>query len=207
MNGIFVPSGFGTGEYEDRRSRFIGYIEKVETEEEARKFIDEIKSKHYDARHNCWCYIINNGQMRYSDDGEPQGTAGQPMLAVFEKKNISNVVCVVTRYFGGVLLGTGGLLRAYTKAAAVALEDAGISEIRKLSVYNIVISYSQFETVKRIAEKQGAVVKNVEYGADVTLEVLVPEDGEKELETAITNITSGKCICIKNGEVFEAVKI
>ena len=112
MNEYYIPTGAGGSEYVEKRSQFLGHVRRVETEDEARAFIAEMKKKHYDARHNCWCYIIRGGAERYSDDGEPQGTAGIPMLEVFRREEITNVVCVVTRYFGGVLLGAGGLLRA-----------------------------------------------------------------------------------------------
>ena len=105
------------GLFKDNGSRFISYAYPVETEEEARAFLNEIRRKYHDARHNCWCYRIHGGPERFSDDGEPQGSAGMPMLEVFRKENVENCVCVVTRYFGGVLLGTGGLSRAYSQAA------------------------------------------------------------------------------------------
>ena len=100
MNEYYIPTGAGESEYVEKRSQFLGHVRRVETEDEARAFIAEMKKKHYDARHNCWCYIIRDGAERYSDDGEPQGTAGIPMLEVFRREEITNVVCVVTRYFG-----------------------------------------------------------------------------------------------------------
>ena len=130
MREYFIPAGAGEAEFVEKRSSFLGHVRYVETEDEAKAFVTEMKKKFYDARHNCWCYIIKDGAVRYSDDGEPQGTAGIPMLEVFRRAGVTNAVCVVTRYFGGVLLGTGGLLRAYTAAAADALADAGISEVR-----------------------------------------------------------------------------
>ena len=114
MREYFVPSGPGEAELVEKRSRFLGHVRPVESEEEARAFVAEMKKKYYDARHNCWCYLIKDGPERYSDDGEPQGTAGIPMLEVFRREGVCNAVCVVTRYFGGVLLGAGGLFRAYT---------------------------------------------------------------------------------------------
>ena len=131
MNDSYlVPAGYGEGLYEDRRSKFIGEIFPVETPEEAIARIGEVKAKYRDARHHCYAYIIREGNyMRYSDDGEPQGTAGMPMLDVLRRENITNVCCVVTRYFGGVLLGTGGLVRAYTKSAQLGLEAAGINQM------------------------------------------------------------------------------
>ena len=111
MSDFRVPFGPSETEFTEKRSRFIGHLLPVETEEQAREFIAQMKKKYYDARHNCWCYLIGGDTMRYGDDGEPQGTAGQPMLNVFQRENVTNVVCVVTRYFGGILLGAGGLTR------------------------------------------------------------------------------------------------
>ena len=126
MAEYYVPARDSETEFTEKRSRFIGHVWRVETEEEAREKIAQMKAKYYDARHNCWCYVIREGNItRYSDDGEPQGTAGQPMLEVFRREGVENVCCVVTRYFGGVLLGTGGLLRAYTRSAKDALAEAG----------------------------------------------------------------------------------
>ena len=114
MTEYCVPTAAGEASFTEKRSEFLGHVRPVESEEEARAFVAEMKKKYYDARHNCWCYIIKDGPERYSDDGEPQGTAGIPMLEVFRREGVCNVVCVVTRYFGGILLGAGGLLRSYT---------------------------------------------------------------------------------------------
>lgn len=117
MEEYRIPAGPSEAELVEKKSRFIGQVFPAETEEEARACIEAVRKKHYDARHHCFCYRLANGTVRASDDGEPQGTAGQPMLAVFDRENVQNVVCVVTRYFGGILLGAGGLTRAYTKTA------------------------------------------------------------------------------------------
>ena len=112
MSEFLVPAGHGESELTEKRSRFLGHLLPVDTEEDARAFLAEIRRKYHDARHNCWCYRIHDGAERFSDDGEPQGSAGMPMLEVFRREDVENYVCVVTRYFGGVLLGTGGLSRA-----------------------------------------------------------------------------------------------
>ena len=121
---------YGEDSFIEKKSEFIGYAKRVENEEEAKAFVAEIKSKHKQARHNCWAYIIgeNMGIQRYSDDGEPQGTAGIPILEVMKKADITDCAVVVTRYFGGILLGTGGLTRAYTKGASIALKAGGVVE-------------------------------------------------------------------------------
>ena len=126
MDSYLVPSGYGETEFVEKRSRFIGQVWRVETEEEARAHIEEVRKRYHDARHHCWCYVIREGNiLRYSDDGEPQGTAGQPMLNVFQKEEVTNAVCVVTRYFGGIQLGAGGLTRAYGGTAKLALAASG----------------------------------------------------------------------------------
>ena len=126
MAEYYVPTKIAEAEFVEKRSRFIGNIWPVESEEEARAHIEEMRKKHYDSRHNCWAYRLREGGIeRYSDDGEPQGTAGQPILNVFQREEVLNVVCVVTRYFGGILLGAGGLTRAYGRSAKDALDASG----------------------------------------------------------------------------------
>ena len=143
-----VPGGEGTSEVVEKRSRFLGRVVPVASEEEARAFVERVKKEHYDARHNCWCYLPKDGPVRYSDDGEPQGTAGQPMLGVFQKEGVTNVCCVVTRYFGGILLGAGGLVRAYTQASKLALDASGISVVRRWVEVLVDCPYNYFERVK-----------------------------------------------------------
>ena len=118
----YVPVDAGEAEFTEKRSRFLGHVRRVETEAEARAFLDEMRKKYYDARHNCWCYVLHEGGVvRYGDDGEPQGTAGQPMLNVFQREGVENVVCVVTRYFGGVLLGACFMATDYVTSPATPL--------------------------------------------------------------------------------------
>ena len=192
----------------EKRSRFIGYIKPVETEAEARAFVEEIKKRHYDARHNCWCYLLREGGVvRYSDDGEPQGTAGQPMLGVFEKEGITNLVCVVTRYFGGILLGTGGLLRAYTKGAKDALDAAGVSVVRRWVRQLVPCTYSLYERLKQETERFGAVIEDTEYGADIVLTVLVPEELSDAYAARILDFTAGTVETLVDGEVFQPVPV
>ena len=179
----------------------------VETEEEARAFIAEMKKKYYDARHNCWCYSIRGGAERYSDDGEPQGSAGIPMLEVLRRRAVTNAVCVVTRYFGGVLLGTGGLLRAYTKATADALDDAGVSAVRRWVEAELCCSYAQAERLRLECVSLGAVVEDVIYDAAVTLRLLIPEEGAQALGERIYDLSAGSVAVRTTGESFRAVKI
>ena len=169
MTEYLIPSGAGEAELTEKRSRFLGHVRPVETEDEARAFIAEMKKKYYDARHNCWCYLIRGGPERYSDDGEPQGSAGIPMLEVFRREGVTNAVCVVTRYFGGVLLGTGGLLRAYTQSAKDALDAAGLSVVRRWLEAEVPCPYAMLERIKIETAAFGGSVAGLDYGAEVTL--------------------------------------
>lgn len=207
MTGYRIPAGPGEAEFTEKRSRFLGHLRPVESEEEARAFITEMKKKYYDARHNCWCYIIRNGPERYSDDGEPQGTAGIPMLEVLRREEIYNAVCVVTRYFGGVLLGAGGLLRAYTRSTGDALAAAGISQIRCWMELELACSYAMAERLKLETAAFGGVVAEMEYGAAVTLKVLVPEEKSRDLSGRIFDVSSGSVTARVTGEAMRAVRI
>ncbi|MDO4286234.1 MAG: YigZ family protein [Eubacteriales bacterium] len=190
-DSYLVPADYGEGRYEDRKSKFIGEIFPVETPEAAIEKINAVKVKYRDARHHCYAYIIREGNyMRYSDDGEPQGTAGMPILDVLRRENITNVCCVVTRYFGGVLLGTGGLVRAYTKSAQLGLEAAGINQMSSYSVLLITCPYSLLGVVQNILPEHDCMVEETDYAADVTLTVTLPEGGEDALEQALKDATS-----------------
>ena len=175
MTTYRVPFENGESAFTEKRSRFISHIWRVETEAEARERIEEMKKRYYDARHNCWCYLLKEGGVvRYSDDGEPQGTAGQPMLNVFQRESVTNVCCVVTRYFGGVLLGAGGLTRAYTKGAKDALDAVGISTMSLWTLWDVPCTYPLFERVKLEITACGGVVRDTEYGADIRLRAAFP---------------------------------
>ena len=205
MTEYYIPTAPGEAEYDEKRSRFLGHVRCVESEDEARAFIAEMKKKYYDARHNCWCYIIRGGAERYGDDGEPQGTAGIPMLEVMRREGVTNVVCVVTRYFGGILLGAGGLLRAYTKSAKDALDAAGISVVRRWVGVEIPCSYSQAERLKTEVSAVSGIVTDTEYGAAVTLKALVPEENADDFSAGITDVSNGGVSVRFTGEAFKAV--
>ena len=206
MTEYYIPTASAEAELVEKRSRFIGQIRPVETEEEARAFVEQVKKKHYDARHNCWCYRLRDGGVeRYSDDGEPQGTAGQPMLNVFQREEVTNVVCVVTRYFGGVLLGAGGLVRAYTQSAKDALDAAGISVVRRWVEAAVPCPYSFFDRVKLEVEAHGGVLGETEYAADVTVHALLPEGQVEAFSARMTELTAGGTAVQILGEAFKAV--
>lgn len=207
MSEYFIPAGAGEAEFVEKRSSFLGHVRYVETEDEAKAFVAEMKKKFYDARHNCWCYIIKDGAVRYSDDGEPQGTAGIPMLEVLKREGVTNVVCVVTRYFGGVLLGTGGLLRAYTKSAKDALNAAGICVVRRWVKAEIACSYAMLERLKTECTAIGGVVADIEYSAAVCLKLLLPEDKADAFSQRTADVTAGASELEITGEEFKPVRI
>ena len=202
MTEYLIPTGHSETEFTEKRSRFIGRVWRVSSEEEARQCIEETRKKHYDARHNCWCYLIQNGPVRYSDDGEPQGTAGQPMLNVFQREGVTDVCCVVTRYFGGVLLGAGGLVRAYTQSAKDALDAAGISVVRTWAELAVTCPYPFFERVRQEAAALGGVPGETEYGAQVTLHILLPREQTAECSRRITELSAGRFAPAELGEVL-----
>ena len=177
MTEYLVPYESAESEFEEKRSRFISHVFLVESEAEARARIDEMKKKYYDARHNCWCFVLHDGTVRYGDDGEPQGTAGQPMLNVFQRENVENVVCIVTRYFGGILLGAGGLTRAYAKAAKDALDKAGKARMQPFSVLLLECPYPMFERIKLLVEGHEGRIESSDYGRDAHVSSARAEDG------------------------------
>lgn len=205
----FVPfADFGEDKFEEKRSKFTGRLWHVETAEQAVAKIKEMRETFWDATHNCYAYILREGNvMRYSDDGEPQGTAGIPMLEVFRRAGVTNVVCVVTRYFGGVLLGTGGLLRAYTAAAADALADAGISEVRRWLACEVSTPYALYEPVRAAVAALGGVVQETQYAAAVTVCALLPEEAGEAFAAQVRDLTAGRCAVRPVGETERAVPL
>ena len=193
-------------EFVERRSRFIGRVKPVKTEEDAVSFIRACKSKYWDASHNVYAYSLREGSVRrYSDDGEPQGTAGVPVLEVLQKSGVTDLVVVVTRYFGGVLLGAGGLVRAYTQSAKDALDAAGISVVRRWVEVAVPCPYSFFERLKLELEAHGGVLGEVEYAADVTVHALLPEERAEAFSARLTELAAGGVAAQVCGESFQAV--
>lgn len=207
MDEYLVPTGFGEDEFTEKKSRFIGHVWPVETEEAALERIREMKKTHCDATHNCWAYVIRDGAARFSDDGEPGGTAGNPMMQVLQKEEIYNVVCVVTRYFGGTLLGAGGLVRAYTKAAKIALEAAGKSRKRVWNVLRVSCPYHFYERIRLEAESRGAVIRDTQFGSQVEMELLVSAPGTAAFEEKLTDMTAGAVKPVKAGQEYRAFPV
>lgn len=207
MEEYLVPTGFGEDEFVEKKSRFIGRVWPVETEEEALEIIQRMKKQHYDATHNCWAYIIKDGAVRFSDDGEPGGTAGMPMLQVLQREGLNNIVCVVTRYFGGILLGAGGLVRAYTRGAKIAVDAAGKSMKRVWTVLYVPCPYSFYERVKLEIEAFGGILRSAEFGAEVELEIFLPELQVDPFVARLTDLTSGNVEAMEIGQEYKAFPV
>jgi uncharacterized YigZ family protein len=207
-DSYLTPAGFGEAEYIEKKSRFIGRVWRVTTEAEAQERIKQMRAQHADATHNVYAYILREGGiMRYSDDGEPGGTSGQPTLNVFRSGAIFDVCCVVTRYFGGILLGSGGLVRAYSNTARMALEKAGIAKMSLWTAFRVDCSYSLYERVLRLLESRGCVVEDQSFGEFVSVRFLVlTERGESTLAT-ITELSGASAQCTPLGEVFRPAVI
>lgn len=188
--------------FEEKKSEFIGYVKRVTTEEEAKGFVTQVRAMHKTARHNCFAYIVgqNMGIQRYSDDGEPQGTAGIPILEVIKKNGLTDCAVVVTRYFGGVLLGTGGLTRAYTKGAVVAIEAGGIVEKVKGARISIEIDYELYGKIQYLCGQHNWHIEDSEFGSGVKVYILAADETIIEIEKEITDATSGKAIINKDME-------
>ena len=197
----------GEGEIVEKKSRFIATVKPVETEEEAVSFISEMKKKYWDARHNCSAFVIGSRQelTRCSDDGEPAQTAGRPMLDVLLKEGVTNVAVVVTRYFGGVLLGTGGLVRAYQKATQEGLANSVIIEKQIGFLLYVRTDYTGLGKLQYLFAQKGISILDSEYGADVVMQVLVPIVRKQEIEKAIIEQTNGTADLEWDGEVVFAL--
>ena len=181
MDGFVTVSEETTAEYTEKRSRFIATLYPCDTEEKAAEFINKMRSEYWDARHNCFAYSVENGAVkRFSDDGEPHGTAGKPILEVIEGAGITNTVIVVTRYFGGVLLGTGGLVRAYTKAAKDAVDLSQRVLMTPCNVFSCSCSYSDRERLVKLIEDCGGTVEDTLYTADGELKFYLSEEKSKK---------------------------
>jgi len=191
MNPYKLPLKTASAEFIEKKSRFIGHIARVSSAEEALEFLRVIRSEHKDANHNVYAYRIKEGNIyRHSDDGEPSGTAGMPLLDVFLKQDVYDFCCVGTRYFGGIMLGGGGLIRAYSRTASIALEAAGIGIMREVATCRIVMPYSLYEQVKRLIAASGAQVDAEKFEVNVEMDISLPAEGVDELGAKITELTA-----------------
>lgn len=197
-----------SAEYEEKKSVFIGHAIPVKNEDDARVFIESKKKEYHDARHNCYAYMLADGSVaRYSDDSEPQGTAGIPILNVIKMSGATDMCIVVTRYFGGILLGTGGLVRAYTTAAKAALDEAGFAVYETYSVFRIDVSYSDYQKLTAALPKIGVHEDGCEFGEGVTVTAAVVSGREEELKKTVSEVTYGKGKITFVGEEERAAEI
>lgn len=207
MDEYLVPTAFGEEDFFEKKSHFIGRLWPVETEEEALEKIQAMRKQHYDATHNCWAYIIRDGAVRFSDDGEPGGTAGMPILQVLQREGLFNCVCVVTRYFGGILVGAGGLVRAYTKGAKIAVDAAGKSMKRVWTALYIPCPYPLYERVKLETQEWGGLVRSCDFGAEVELEILVPQAQAEPFLERLTDLSAGTLEGMVIGQEYRAFPV
>lgn len=200
MTEYRTVKGYGQAELIERRSRFIATVNKAQNREEAETFIAEIKKQYKDATHNVWAYVIDSGNLRCSDDGEPSGTAGLPVLETLKKNEIEKTVTVVTRYFGGVLLGAGGLVRAYSAAANLVIHAAGIALIRPCLQYAVSLDYKEWGRVKNALEESPAVVENISYSSRVEFSFYIETPLAIELINVLNDLTGGTIEINQTGE-------
>jgi len=201
LRQFFLPAGEGESEVPEKRSRFLGRVRPVSTEQEAQAWIAEVRAKHRDASHNVWAWRIReSGSERCSDDGEPQGTSGAPVLDVFRKAGVTNVCCVVTRYFGGTLLGAGGLVRAYTAAAKQALASAGIQSVGVWEKVRFRCPYGRLAVLKNLVASSGGIVADAVYGEDVAVTALFPEERTEAFLASASEATAGTVLPETAGE-------
>lgn len=180
--------------YEIQKSKFITHLRHIETEEEARAFIQAMKKKYFDARHNCSAYVLgeNADKQKSNDDGEPGGTAGNPILEAIKKNKLTNIVVVVTRYFGGIKLGAGGLIRAYSHAAVLGLEAATVLAMTPFQQLDVTVSYDMLATVEHWMRQNEIRSREADYAENVTLHLLIPPESTENVRTELTDLTSGK---------------
>lgn len=207
MDNIKIVYEGGKNEIIEKKSRFIGEVWPITTEEDALKIIEATKKKYWDARHNCSAFVIgeNNEIQRYSDDGEPQGTAGKPMLSVLLNEGVHDCLVIVTRYFGGVLLGTGGLVRAYQKATQEALLEARIIEKQKGASYKVITDYNGIGKLQYIAAQNGITIMETEYLDKVIAHCLLKIEDYNAFEKKMVEATNGKVVIEKEEELEFAV--
>lgn len=181
--------------FEERKSEFIGYLCPCETEQQALDFLEEIRQKHRKATHNCYAYLLReNNIARYSDDGEPSGTAGMPILEVLKKEGVTDICCVVTRYYGGILLGAGGLVRAYGKAVSLALEQAKPRIVTYAAKLELSLSYSLYGRIPGILASFGAITEREIFEEDVKVTVFVPIQNHQALKDALIDRCHGQIV-------------
>ena len=206
MNEYRTLKSEASDAFVERKSRFIGYAKPVCTQQQAVDFIEAIKSRHWDATHNVYAYALREGQIRrYSDDGEPQGTAGIPALNVLLQEGLTDCVVVCTRYFGGILLGTGGLVRAYGATAKIAVEKAGIVTMSLCAAGELICDYTLYGKLQPLLLREGAVLTDTVFEDAVTLRFSIPCERFDHLNAQVVDASFGKCSCRKTGEAYAPI--
>ena len=204
---IVIMKG-GAAEYAVQRSRFIADTAAVKDEETAQAFLQEIKKKYYDARHHCYGWILEGGRRKKSgDDGEPSGTAGAPILAALERQGITDGLIVVTRYFGGIKLGTGGLARAYAHAAAQGLAASTLAELQTLRRVAVTVAYPLFSPLENWLQKNEIRVADKSYAENVTLTLYLTPDATETVKKAVAELTAGQACLKDQGEIETLVPL
>ncbi len=204
MENFITVKAFAQDSFTEKKSEFIGYIAPVKTNDEAVDFINKIRGEHRKATHNVYAYILREGNAsRYSDDGEPQGTAGVPVLDVLKKEGLTDVCCVVTRYFGGILLGGGGLVRAYSHSAKIAVDAAEKMIMCRSFPVKITVDYDLYGKITHILPDFGVKITDTDFGADVTVSLLVKTGSALPLKEKITDVTNGRLSFVQGDETFE----
>ena len=204
MTPYTTLKGEGTSRYEEKKSVFLGFARPLTTEKEALDFIAEIKGAYPDARHHVYAYLLReNNLTRYSDDREPQGTAGMPVLDLLKKTGCTDAGIVVVRYFGGTLLGTGGLVRAYTAAAKASLESAGVVTYRPFAECRLAVNYADYQKILPFLSQFGALIDGTDFGTSVTVSCAVQSEELERFARELSNLTGGRCVFSHTGERFD----
>lgn len=206
MQGYITLECESTGEYEEKRSKFIANIKPVQTEEEATVFIKEMKTKYWDAKHNVFAFVLKDGTARFSDDGEPHSTAGKPVLDIITGRGLVNVCVVVTRYFGGVLLGTGGLVRAYSEATKTAIDNGSVIEMGLLGLFSITCDYQQYNRVTPFIENFEGQITDTVFTDNVLVKFSLIDSFKENFEKELIEAFAGRLSIKEEGKIFAKVK-
>lgn len=206
MQNYITVAKESTGEYEEKRSKFIATLRPVETEEEAVSFVKEMKTKYWDARHNVYAYVLKGSNARFSDDGEPHSTAGKPVLDIITGRGLSNVCIVITRYFGGILLGTGGLVRAYSEATKAAIDNSEIIEMGLLGQFSTVCDYQQYNRIVPFIENAGGTVTDTDFSEGVTVKFTLRDEKKDEFNRSLIDAFAGRLSLTEEGKIFAKVR-
>ena len=200
MSPYKLPLRAAQAEFTEKKSRFIGNISPVSSEGEALSFLRSIREKHREASHNVYAYRIKeNNICRHSDDGEPSGTAGMPLLDGFLKQDVFDFCCVATRYYGGIMLGAGGLIRAYSRCGSIVLEASGIGFMREFTLCSVTLPYTLYESIKRLLDACGADIASEEFNAEVVLRFSLVSEDLPGLGSKMTELTAGSVTVTKEG--------